>query len=179
MSSFNFNSIQDRITEDRITEDREALFEASRRWQMINEKLALARRLREEQRKIEETIRSNHLLLESIHNQLESNTFDVQSMMEQTAFDLKKSLNGRSVIKIVGLPPALSPSDIHRFITNKFRDFGEIKNVVFDCLCDGSSNDYTVTALVQFASDESAAAAITGSEDIKYNSITLDVSYAF
>jgi len=174
MASFTSNSIQ-----DTVAADREALFEASRRWQMINEKLASERRLREEQRRQEETIRSSHLLLESLRNQLENNAFDIQSMMEQTAFDLKKSLNGRSVIKILGLPPVLSPSDIHQFLTNKFRDFGEIKNVVFDCLCDGSSNDYTVTALVQFASDESAAAAITGSEDIKYNSITLDVSYAF
>jgi flagella basal body P-ring formation protein FlgA len=174
MASFTSNSIQ-----DTVAADREALFEASRRWQMINEKLAEASRLREEQRRQEETIHNAQLQHESLRNQLENNAFDVQSMMEQTAFDLKKSLNGRSVIKIVGLPPVLSPSDIHQFLTNKFIGFGEIKNIVFDCLCDGSDKDYTVTALVQFASDESAANAVTSCEVIKYNSITLDISYAF
>jgi hypothetical protein len=176
MASFTSNSIQ-----DTVAADREALFEASRRWQMINEKLALERRLREERQRQEETIHNAQLQHESLRNQLENNAFDIHIMMEQTAFDLKKSLNGRSVIKIEGLPPCMPPSDIHQFLTNKFRDFGEIKNIVFDCLCDGSDKDYTVTALVQFASDESAAATIAAitCEAIMYNSNTLNVSYAF
>lgn len=167
--------------QDTTNPERDALFEASRRWQIINKKIAEGNKLRQEEQEIRHAFHLAQLRIEAIKNELEFNKFDVQSMMEQTAFDMRNALNNRSVIKVVGLPPSLSPSTLHQFLDEKFRDFGEIKNIVFDCLCDGSDKDYTVTAFVQFADSSSAERVISmiGDEEIKYNSNILDISYAF